>query len=198
MTTLRSAMALAVLLGACERRRPETPAIRPVARPAPVAQDRPAPPVDADRPHPDALLLRGLADGSVDLGAHVDPARGVVLVTYRGAGPDGRTPERRSIRHLCGAAAGRDPTLRASLREAVARGAEGGHGLVCAGDECAAPGMEYQPTYRLRLGRATDGTRVLLAAIEASEAALGEERVARVRAFADRGLAAASARPCPP
>lgn len=209
MTPPRTAILLLALLGACGRRPPQSPPAAPIAPPVTVPVDVPAvvdapapedhPPAAPDAPEPgasDAALLRGLADGSVGLAAHVDPAHGVVLVTYLEASPSGQAPMRRSSRRLCGAAAARDAALRARLRAAVAQAAEGG-GMSCSGDECAVPGMEYQPAYRLRLGRAPDGARVLLGAMQLSEAALGEEWLERARAYVDQAMAAARARPCP-
>ncbi|MDO9021065.1 MAG: hypothetical protein Q8S73_29260 [Deltaproteobacteria bacterium] len=207
-------ISLLALLGACGRRPSQPPPAAPLVQSVTVPVDAPAvvdapalddhPPPAPDAPSPDApspegsdaALLRGLADGSVGLAAHLDPAHGVVFVTYLEASPSGRAPVRRSSRRLCGAAAARDAALRARLREAVAQAAEG-DGLTCGDDECVVPGMEYQPAYRLRLGRAPDGTRVLLGAMQMSEAALGEEWLERVRVYVDQAMAAARARPCP-
>jgi hypothetical protein len=214
MTTPRTTVLLLALLGACTRRPPQSPSAAPLFQPvtvpvdvpsvvdAPAPEDHPLAAPDApvpDAPSPDgsdAALLRGLADGSVGLAAHVDPAHGVVFVTYLEASPSGQAPARRSSRRVCGAAAARDAALRARLRAAVAQAAEG-DGISCSGDECVVPGMEYQPAYRLRLGRAPDGTRVLLGAMQLSEAALGEEWLERVRVYVDQAMAAARARPCP-
>lgn len=212
MTPLRLSVVALLALGACTRHAPQTPAIEPAARPAvvvvedvpvvvdapAVADDVPAVAVDAPAaPSPDAVLLRGLADGSVDLAAHVDPAHGVVLVTFLEATPDGRSPARRTSRRVCGAAVTRDAALRTHLREAIAQSATN-DALLCDGDECVVPGMEYQPSYRLRLGRRADGARVLLGAMQVSEAALGDEWLARSRAYVAQALAAARARPCRP
>jgi len=211
MNTLRPALLLLALLPACGRRQHQGPPVEAaVARPVTVdvplatAVDVPAAAVDVPPaavdvpapPSPDAALVRGLASGSVELSAHIDPAHGVVLVTYLEASPSGRSGVRRSTRRLCGAAAARDAALRARLREAVQQASDN-ETLECSGDECVVPGMEYQPAYRLRLGRAPDGTRVLLGAMQLSEAALSEEWMERVRAYVDQGLAAARARPCP-
>lgn len=208
MTPLRPTMVLLVLLGACGRRPHESPAIEPIARPAvmvaadvPATVDAPATveaPATVDAPaapHVDAVLLRGLADGSIDLAAHVDSARGVVFATYIEATPDGRTPARRSNRRLCGAAIGRDAALRSRLRDAVAQTA--GDGPACGEEECVVPGMEYQAAYHVRFGRASDGTRVLLGVTQQSEAALGEEWLTAMRTYVERAFATASARPCP-
>jgi hypothetical protein len=204
MTTSRAAVLLAALAGACGRRQQEGPPVRPppaAVAPTVVAEDVPAAaspddvPVAVDAPSADAALLRSLADGSVDLAAHVDPAHGVVLVTYVEAPPSGEGRERHETRRLCGAAVGRDAALRARLRGAAERaGAEGG--FLCDGDECLVPGMEYQPSYRLRLGRRADGARVLLGAIEMSEAAMGEQWLAPARAYVERAMTAARARAC--
>lgn len=205
MTTSRAAVLLAALAGACGRRQQEGPPVRPppaAVAPTVVAEDVPPAaspddvPVAVDAPpSADAALLRGLADGSVDLAAHVDPAHGVVVVTYVEAPPSGEGRERHETRRLCGAAVGRDAALRARLRGAAERaGAEGG--FLCDGDECLVPGMEYQPSYRLRLGRRADGARVLLGAIEMSEAAMGEQWLAPARAYVERAMTAARARAC--
>lgn len=162
----------------------------PTAVDVPVTIDAPAP------PSPDAELVRGLASGSVELSAHIDPAHGVVFVTYLEASPSGRSGVRRSTRRLCGAAAARDAALRARLREAVQQAADN-ESMECSDDECVVSGMEYQPAYRLRLGRTPDGTRVLLGAMQLSEAALSEEWMERVQAYVAQGLAAARSRPCP-
>lgn len=215
MNSLRPAILLLALLPACGRRqhqgppveaavvRPATVDVPPVAVDVPAAVDVPTATVDVPAavdvpapPSPDAELVRGLASGAVELSAHIDPAHGVVLVTYLEPSPSGRSGERRSTRRLCGAAAARDAALRARLRDAVRQASDIG-GLECRGDECVVPGMEYQPAYRLRLGRAPDGTRVLLGAMQLSEAALSEEWMERVRAYVDQGLAAARSRPCP-
>ena len=113
MSPLRLAVVTLLALAACGRRAPQAPAVDPVARPAvvvvedvPVAVDAPVAAVDAPvaaddvpaAPSPDAVLVHGLADGSVDLAAHVDPAHGVVIVTFLEATPDGRSPARRSSR----------------------------------------------------------------------------------------------------
>jgi hypothetical protein len=214
MTTPRTALLLLALLGACGRRPPQSPPAAPLVQPVIVPVDVPAlvdapapedhPPAAPDAPVPvapepdgsDAALLRGLADGTVALAAHVDPSHGVVFVTYLEASPSGQAPMRRSSRRLCGATAARDAALRARLRAAVAQAAEG-DGISCGDDECAVPGMEYQPAYRLRLGRAPDGTRVLLGAMQMSEAALGEEWLERVRVYVDQAMAAARTRRCP-
>jgi len=209
MNTLPPALLLLALLPACGRRQQQGPPVEAaVARPVtvdvpaaaidvPTAVDVPAAAVDVPPPpSPDAELVRGLASGSVELSAHIDPAHGVVFVTYLEASPSGRSGVRRSTRRLCGTAAARDAALRARLREAVQQAADN-ESMECSGDECVVPGMEYQPAYRLRLGRAPDGTRVLLGAMQLSEAALSEEWMERVRAYVDQGLAAARSRPCP-
>jgi len=209
MNTLRPALLLLALLPACGRRQHQGPpveaaVVRPVTVDVPTAAvDVPTAAVDVPTavdaptpPSPDAELVRGLASGGVELSAHIDPAHGVVFVTYLEASPSGRSGVRRSTRRLCGAAAARDAALRARLREAVQQAADN-ESLECSGDECVVPGMEYQPAYRLRLGRAPDGTRVLLGAMQLSEAALSEEWMERVRAYVDQGLAAARSRPCP-
>jgi hypothetical protein len=206
MTRLRlDRFAVALLVGGCGRRQQEGPPgppapviVAPVDVPAavdvPTAVDVPAA-VDVPlAPSPDAVLLRGLADGSVDLAAHVDPTHGVVLVTYVEAGPSGEAPARHQTRGLCGAAATGDAALRARLRSAAGRAAT--EGFECEGDECLVPGMEYQPTYRWRLGRRADGARVLLGAIEISEAALRDEWLVPARAYVERAMVAARARPC--
>ncbi|MBK8696756.1 MAG: hypothetical protein IPN17_31960 [Deltaproteobacteria bacterium] len=146
----------------------------------PVTIDAPAP------PSPDAELVRGLASGSVELSAHIDPAHGVVFVTYPGGVAQRALGVRRSTRRLCGAAAARDAALRARLREAVQQATDN-ESMECSGDECVVSGMEYQPAYRLRLGRAPDGTRVLLGAMQLSEAALSDEWMERVRAYVAQG-----------
>jgi len=215
MNSRCSAVLLLALLTACGRRQHQGPPVeaaiaRPVTVDVPAAVDVPAPPavdmpaavdvpsaVDVPAPpSPDAELVRGLASGGVELSAHIDPAHGVVLVTYLEPSPSGRSGERRSTRRLCGAAAARDAALRARLRDAVRQASDNGS-MECRGDECVVPGMEYQPAYRLRLGRAPDGTRVLLGAMQLSEATLSEEWMERVRAYVDQSLASARSRPCP-
>lgn len=207
MNTLRPALLLLALLPACGRRRHEGPPVEaavvppvPVDVPAvvdvPVVVDVPAAVDVPEAPSPDAELVRGLASGSVDLATHIDPAHGVVFVTYLEAPPSGRSGVRRSSRRLCGAAAARDAALRARLSDAVQQ-ASNSDGVLCSEDECLVPGMEYQPAYRLRLGRLPDGTRVLLAAMQLSEATMGDEWMNRVRTYVEQSLTAARSRPCP-
>jgi hypothetical protein len=199
---------LLTTLGACARRPPQGPAVQPAAHastvtvpPAPAVTDAPAPavtvppaPAVTDAPAtPDAVLLRRLADGGEALAAHIDRAHGVVLVTFLEAPPSGRSGATRSSRRLCDTP-DREAIVRARLREVVAQAAD--DDLRCDGDECLVPGMEYQPSYRVRFGRGDDGARTVLGVSQQSEAALGEPWLTQARAYVERAFAEARARPC--
>ncbi len=214
MTRTSTLLALTTLLslGACGRSAGAPPPVEPAARPVvavdvpvvvdvPETLDVPAAATDTGPAVPDEgaineRLLRGLADGSIPLAASVDPALGVVMVSYLEAGPNGGR-ERHTSRRLCGAAAARDAALRQRLQALVTQAREMGDGPACDAESCAAPGMEYQPTLRVHFARRPDGSRVLVGAMQVSEAALTDEWITRARAYVDASLARARSTPCP-
>ncbi len=217
MTRASTLLALTTLLslGACGRRSGGAPAIEPTTHPVvamdvpaaadlptvvdvPVAVDVPAAadvPVVPDEGALNERLLRGLADGSIPLAASVDRALGVVTVSYLEAGPNGGR-ESHSTQRLCGAST-TNAALRQRLQALVTQARELGEGPTCDAESCAARGMEYQPTLRAYFARRPDGSRVLVGAVEVSEALLGEEWIARTQAYVNANLARARSTPCP-
>lgn len=170
----------------------ETPPPEP-AEPAPVeapVEPAPTPPV----PEGVTLVQRVLADESA-LATSIDPARGLVLVRYEEAGPQGGR-EVRTQSHVCGAQLARKA---ADVRRMLQRATEQAppEEWTCSAAECVAPGMEWTPTIYIRFARSAEGTLVLTGVISVSEAALGEPWLTNARTYVERAIAAAEARPCP-
>lgn len=209
-------MPMLLMVGACGRRSGGAPAIEPAPRPvvaadvpavvdAPAAVDVPAadapaavdaPPAQSEAAAANERLLRGLADGTIPMATGVDPARGVVMVTYLEAGPNGGR-ERHASQRLCGAAVARGDVVRRRLQALVAQSREMDEPPACDDNGCVARGMEYQPALRARFALRADGTRVLVGAMEISETLLGDEWLERTAAYATAALERARTTPCP-
>lgn len=212
--TRRSPLILAALLCACRTPQPAPPPSPVTTHTAPSPEPT-LPAVSADASTADAALaadvttdtspdagpptalerlVRAVASGATPLPTAIDPARGVTVVRVLEATPDGRTPERISSRHLCGAALTHAlPSLRADLVSAV-RQAEQLESIACDASECLVPGMEYQPAWRIRAVAEDGGAPRITVIAQVSEATMGEAWLARVQA----ALTHASAAPrCP-
>lgn len=178
---------------------PDVVAPAPDVAAAPDAAPAPDAPVDAavaDAPlDPLVLRIRALAGGTEALAAAVDPARGLVVARYLEAPPSGQGGERHTAQRLCGATLTRSAAaVRRDLAAAVAQ-AEGGDGFVCQDRVCVAPGMEYQPEWRVHF-EDVQGTLRLTGVAQVSVAAIADAWVARANAYVDRAFADARRTPC--
>jgi hypothetical protein len=205
---------LALLAAGCRRPPPvSAPAPSPLAEgpaPAPVppapadaslapdAVPGPAPDaVSAPAPHPLAVRIRALAAGSEDLAAAIDPARGLTVVRFLEAPASGRGGETIDHRRVCPAGLPRETaTLRDHLASALAQ-AEGPSGMQCTDDSCVAPGMEYQPEWRV-IFENLQGVRRLVGLAQVSAAALSDSWRSRADAHVARALADARRVACRP
>lgn len=141
-------------------------------------------------PSPLEQQLRAMAASDDALIAAISPTRGLSVIEYLEAPPNGRGRQTRRAEQLCGAALRqRARGLREQITRALARAAEG-QDILCGAEQCTVPGMEYEASKHFRFILADGGARTLLESMEfISEAAMGDAWINAARAHTDSALA---------